>query len=255
MSCISLRASIGFRMLAASIAPLCPGTGNDVDLINEQDGRTVAVKLLKQVLKRSSKSPRYFVPATIEAISSDKTRFPRAGGNLPRGNALGQCFASALFPDTRLPQQAGDCFSGGGKDLHHPLQLTVTAQHRVQTTSCARRVRSRPYFFAGTPRAAGCHPGLCGQYQLTRELAALPRYLRQLDTRESIQRLAVQVESSKQSAEQMLIFGPAALAACAPQHSKLHRLAQLRCKVAAVQPARCALSPGRHCSWPALWWW
>ncbi|MFR6661670.1 MAG: hypothetical protein ACLURG_00035 [Gemmiger sp.] len=28
------------------------------------------------------------------------------------------------------------------------------------------------------------------------------------------------------------------------QHCKLHRLAQLRCKVAAVQPARCAFGPG-----------
>lgn len=41
----------------------------------------------------------------------------------------------------------------------------------------------------------------------------------------------------------MLIFGPGSTGSVRPQHSKLHRLAQLRCKVAAVQPARCAFGP------------
>ena len=76
----SPRASIGLIMLPASIAPsafpaptiVCSSSMNVMTWPSE------SLISLRTALSRSSNSPRYFAPATIEPRSSATTRLPRS---------------------------------------------------------------------------------------------------------------------------------------------------------------------------------
>jgi hypothetical protein len=76
----SPRASIGLIMLPASTAPSAPPAPTIVcnSSMKVMTSPSESAISFKTALNRSSNSPRYFEPATIEPMSSEMTRFPRS---------------------------------------------------------------------------------------------------------------------------------------------------------------------------------
>ena len=59
-------------------------------------------------LSRSSNSPRYFVPATSEPMSSVRTRlFSRVSGHVAGDDPMGQALGDRRLADARLADQRG----------------------------------------------------------------------------------------------------------------------------------------------------
>ena len=82
---------------------------------------------------RSSNSPRYFVPATSAARSSCTTRFdPQHLGDVAADNPLREAFRDRGLADARLADQGRIVLRAAGQHLDDPLDLTLTADHRVQ---------------------------------------------------------------------------------------------------------------------------
>ena len=78
MQCNSPRASAGFSMLPASIAPSALPAPTMVcsSSINTMMRPSSMAISFSTDFRRSSNSPRYFAPASSAAISSDNTRLP-----------------------------------------------------------------------------------------------------------------------------------------------------------------------------------
>ena len=95
-------------MFAASIAPsAAPGANERVQLVDEQH-RVVRVERSSSMifLRRSSNSPRYFVPATSEPMSSVRTRLPMSvSGHVAGDDALGQALGDGRLADAGLADQ------------------------------------------------------------------------------------------------------------------------------------------------------
>ena len=109
MHWISPRASGGFRMLAASIAPSAAPAPTSVcnsstKRIASRDARSSS----RTFFSRSSNSPRYFVPATSEPISNVTTRLSsRGAGTSPLTMRCARPSAIAVFPTPGSPISAG----------------------------------------------------------------------------------------------------------------------------------------------------
>ena len=109
MHCSSPRASGGFRMLAASIAPSAAPAPTSV--CSSSMNRTASLVLRSSsmiFLSRSSNSPRYLVPATSEPMSSVRTRLlSSVSGTSPATIRWARPSAMAVLPTPGSPIRAG----------------------------------------------------------------------------------------------------------------------------------------------------
>ena len=110
MQCISPRASIGLRILPASIAPsvfpaptmVCTSSMKRIIL------PSLALTSPSTALRRSSNSPRNFAPAIRAPISSEKTVRPlRFSGTSPRTIRCASPSAIAVLPTPGSPIRQG----------------------------------------------------------------------------------------------------------------------------------------------------
>ena len=165
-TCSSPRDSAGLRMLAASMAPsalpaptrLCSSSTNRITFFTRRISSMTA-------LMRSSNWPRYFVPATISARSSEITRLPcSSSGTSPLTMACARPSAMAVLPTPASPSSAGLFFV-----RRHRMRITrsISSARPITGSSapcCASAVRSRPNVVrAGVleslaPRAPGPGP-------------------------------------------------------------------------------------------------
>ncbi len=133
-------------MLAASIAPsalpaptrLCSSSTNRITFFTRRISSITA-------LMRSSNCPRYFVPATISARSSEITRLPcSSSGTSPSTIACASPSAPAVLPTPASPSSAGLFFV-----RRHRMRITrsISSARPITGSSapfCASAVRSRP---------------------------------------------------------------------------------------------------------------
>ena len=83
----------------------------------------------RRALTRSSNSPRYLVPATMEERSRASSRLPRrSSGTWPAAMRRASPSATAVLPTPGSPMRAA------GQDLDDPAELLLPADHRVQET-------------------------------------------------------------------------------------------------------------------------
>ena len=84
-------------------------------------------------LSRSSNSPRYFVPATSEPMSSVSTRlFSRCLGHVAGDDALGQALGDGGLADAGLADQGRVVLRLRDEDLDDALDLLLAADDRVE---------------------------------------------------------------------------------------------------------------------------
>ena len=84
-------------------------------------------------LSRSSNSPRYFVPATSEPMSSVRTRlFSSVSGTSPATIRWARPFGDRRLADARLADQGGVVLLASRQDLDDPLDLLLAADDRVE---------------------------------------------------------------------------------------------------------------------------
>ena len=157
MSCSSPRASTGFKMLAASIAPsAAPAPTMVWNSSTKRMALPSRTSSSSRFLNRSSKSPRYFVPATRLAMSSASRRRPWS----IRGTCLSAMrwaspSASAVLPTPGSPTRQGLFFW-----RRHKISTIRSSSFSRQNTgssspSAARRVKSRQYLsLARLPRGS-----------------------------------------------------------------------------------------------------
>ena len=83
---------------------------------------------------RSSNSPRYFEPATIEERSSEISRLPRReSGHVAGDDALGEPLDDGGLADAGLADQHRVVLGAAREHLDHAADLGVTSDHRVQS--------------------------------------------------------------------------------------------------------------------------
>ncbi len=65
-------------------------------------------------------------------IEGDHLLFLERVGNIPGDDPLGESFNDRGFADSRLPDQHRVVFGAPRQDLHHPADLIVPADHRIE---------------------------------------------------------------------------------------------------------------------------
>ena len=105
----SPRASGGFRMLAASIAPSAAPAPTSVCSSSMKRTASLVLRSSSMIfLSRSSNSPRYLVPATSDPMSSVRTRlFSSVSGTSPATIRWARPSAMAVLPTPGSPMRAG----------------------------------------------------------------------------------------------------------------------------------------------------
>ena len=106
----SPRASAGFRILAASIAPspLPAPTSVWISSMKRMISPLAAVTSLTTLLRRSSNSPLYFAPATRAPMSSENSRLLRKfSGTSPRTMRCANPSTMAVLPVPGSPMRIG----------------------------------------------------------------------------------------------------------------------------------------------------
>ena len=142
MQCSSPRASIGFSMLEASIAPSAAPAPTTVcsssmkRMISPSDSWTS----LSTAFSRSSNSPRYLAPA-ISAPRSRATRrlFFSPSGTSPLDDPLGQSLDDGRLADAGLADQHRVVLGPAREHLDHAADLLVAADHRVELALAGQR--------------------------------------------------------------------------------------------------------------------
>ena len=108
------------------------GADQRVQLVDEQDAVALASISSMIFLRRSSNSPRYFVPATSEPMSSVSRRLPSSvSGTSPATMRWARPSTMAVLPTPGSPMRAG-LFLVRGEDLDDPLDLLRAADDRVE---------------------------------------------------------------------------------------------------------------------------
>ena len=109
MTCISPRPRAGFRMFAASMAPSAEPAPTMVCSSSMKTMTSPArCTSFMMHLTLSSKSPRYFVPASMEARSSvTMRRFLSVSGTSPRATRRARASATAVLPTPGSPTRTG----------------------------------------------------------------------------------------------------------------------------------------------------
>ena len=132
----SPRASIGLSMLPASMeeSPVAPAPttvcSSSMKVMIWPSASRIS---LRTALSRSSNSPRYFAPATMEARSSETTRRPlQRVGHVAGDDALGEALDDGGLADAGLADQDGVVLRAPREHLHDAADLGVAADHRVE---------------------------------------------------------------------------------------------------------------------------
>ena len=154
-----------------------------VELVHKQDDPAVPHQLFQQAFQ-----PLLEVAPVLGArhqaghIQCQQPPAFQGPGHLPRRDPLGQALGQGGLAHPGLPHQAGVVLLAPAQNLDHPVQLLVPAEHRVQLPFRRAAGQVPAIFIAGpaAPGHAGGGPGLDGQCQLPRHLAALPHRLGQL---------------------------------------------------------------------------
>ena len=165
MSCNSPRASTGFKMLAASMAPsAAPAPTMVWNSSTNKIALPSRTSSSSKFLKRSSKSPRYFVPATRLAISSANSRRPCSiRGTRFSAMRWASPSARAVLPTPGSPTRQG-LFFWRRQRISTMRSSSASRQNTGSNSpSSARRVRSRQYLsLARLPRGMADVPRPCG---------------------------------------------------------------------------------------------
>ena len=138
----SPRASIGLIMLPASTAPSAPPAPTIVcsSSMNVMISPSESAISLRTALNRSSNSPRYFAPATIEPMSSATTRLLRRPfGHVALDDAAGQALDDRGLADAGLADEHGVVLRAARQHLDDAPDLLVAADDRIDL-ALARRL-------------------------------------------------------------------------------------------------------------------
>ena len=146
----SPRASIGLIMLPASIAPSPVAPAPTIvcsSSMNVMTWPAESVISLSTALSRSSNSPRYFAPATIEPRSSATTRLPRSdSGTSPATIRWARPSTIAVLPTPGSPISTG-LFLVRRDSTCTTRRISVSRPITGSSSPLrARSVRSTPYF-------------------------------------------------------------------------------------------------------------
>ena len=151
--CSSPRASAGFSMLEASIAPsaLPAPTRVCISSMKRMISPAAAVTSVSTAFSRSSNSPRYFAPAISAPMSSASSFLScRLSGTSPLTIASASPSAIAVLPTPGSPISTG---------LFFVRRLSTCMVRRISSSrpmigsilpSRAASVRSRAYFFSAS---------------------------------------------------------------------------------------------------------
>ncbi len=130
----SPRASGGLRMFAASIAPSAAPAPTSVWSSSMKRTASFVLRSSSMIfLSRSSNSPRYFVPATSEPMSSVRTRLlSSVSGTSPRDDPMGEALGDGGLADARLADERRVVLRPARQDLDDPLDLLLAADDRIE---------------------------------------------------------------------------------------------------------------------------
>jgi hypothetical protein len=143
--CSSPRASIGLIMLEASIAPSALPAPTTVcsSSMNSMIAPAPSMTSLMNALNRSSNSPRYFAPASIAPRSSATTRlFFSPSGTSPCHDPPRQPLRNRRLAHPRLADQHRIVLRPPRQHLHHPADLRIAPNHRVELALGREEIRS-----------------------------------------------------------------------------------------------------------------
>ena len=138
----SPRASIGLIMLPASIAPSAAPAPTMVcsSSMKVMTSPSASVISLSTAFSRSSNSPRYFAPATIEPRSSDDEALVlQALGHVALDDAPGESLDDRGLADAGLADEHRVVLRAARQHLDHAADLVVAADDRVEL-ALARRL-------------------------------------------------------------------------------------------------------------------
>ena len=151
MQCSSPRASIGFKMLAASKdeSPPAPAPINVwISSMNRMIFPSLLATSFLTAFNRSSNSPRYFAPAIKEPTSSSKIVLSfKVSGTSPLKIRQARPSTTAVFPTPGSPIRTG---------LFLLLRERISLMRRISLSrpmtgsilpAATSLTRSRPYFF------------------------------------------------------------------------------------------------------------
>ena len=130
----SPRDSGGLRMLAASIAPSAAPAPTSVCSSSMNRIASLVLRSSSMIfLRRSSNSPRYFVPATSEPMSSVRTRLlSRMSGHVAGDDPVREALGDRGLADAGLADQGRVVLRLAAEDLDDPLDLLLAADHGVE---------------------------------------------------------------------------------------------------------------------------
>ena len=139
----SPRASIGLIMLPASMAPSAPPPAPTMvwsSSMKVMTSPSASVISFSTAFSRSSNSPRYLAPATIEPMSRPMTRFPfRPSGTSPSTMPLGQALDDGRLAHARLADEDRVVLGAAGQHLDDPADLLVAPDDRVDLPLAGQR--------------------------------------------------------------------------------------------------------------------
>jgi hypothetical protein len=112
-----------------------------VHLVDEGDDLALGVgDLLETALSRSSNSPRYLAPASIEPMSSAISRlFLRPSGTSPSTMRWARPSTMAVLPTPGSPMSTGLFLVRRDSTWMHPADLLVAADDRVDLAALGER--------------------------------------------------------------------------------------------------------------------
>ena len=137
----SPRASMGLIMLPASMAPSALPAPTMVwsSSMKVMTSPPASVISLSTALSRSSNSPRYLAPATIEPRSRLMTRLVlQTLGHVALDDAAGEALDDGGLADTGLADQDGVVLGASGQHLDDPADLLVAADDRIELALAGR---------------------------------------------------------------------------------------------------------------------
>ena len=153
MQCNSPRANAGLSILPASIAPsaLPAPTMVWISSMNTMIWPSAWAISLSTAFNRSSNSPRYFVPASNCAMSSDNTRFPfKVSGTSPFTMRCAKPSTIAVLPTPGSPINTGLFFV---RRCRICIARRISSSRPITGSSlpcCARSVTSTVYLFSAS---------------------------------------------------------------------------------------------------------
>ncbi len=155
----SPRASMGFSMLPASIAPSPVAPAPTTVCISSMKVMTSPFESLislSTAWSRSSKSPRYFAPATIEDMSREITRLSRnESGTSPAMMRCARPSTTAVLPTPGSPMSTGLFLVRRDSTC---TTRRISSSRPMTGSSLPERaasVRSRPYFSRASKVSSG----------------------------------------------------------------------------------------------------